>query len=197
MTGRTVRRNRMRGQRMSEAGWGELTATDTVRFERWLPGPQTRVWSWLVEPDKRALWLAGGDLPALPGEDFTLHFDHQSLSPTHEAAPAQYRHYARGIQTRHRLLVCDPPHCLRISWDEGEAGYSEVTFALTTHDDRVRLVLTHRKLTPPDRVSVASGWHAHLRILVARLQDQQPPTFWAALDGIEAAYAERLSGHDT
>ncbi|MCH8544232.1 MAG: SRPBCC family protein [Alcanivorax sp.] len=177
---------------MSEAGWGELIAPDTVRFERWLPGPQERVWSWLVEADKRALWLAGGDLPALPGEDFTLHFDHQALSPVQQAAPEQYRHYARGIQTRHRLLEYDPPHRLCISWDEGEAGYSEVTFALTTHADQVRLELTHRKLAPGDRVNVAGGWHAHLRILVARLRGEQPPAFWAAFDGIEAAYAERM-----
>lgn len=33
--------------------YGDLTANDTIRFERMLPGPIERVWAHLVEPDKR------------------------------------------------------------------------------------------------------------------------------------------------
>src|SRR5688572_29818333 len=37
-------------------------APDTVRMERLFPGPVERVWEFLVDPDKRALWLAGGPM---------------------------------------------------------------------------------------------------------------------------------------
>ena len=40
--------------------YGELLDDHTVRFERILPGPVDRVWSYLTESDKRARWLCGG-----------------------------------------------------------------------------------------------------------------------------------------
>ncbi len=41
--------------------YGELIAPDTVRFKRLLPGTIDRVWSYLVDSEKRGKWLAGGD----------------------------------------------------------------------------------------------------------------------------------------
>ena len=38
--------------------YGTLIGNNSIRFERLLPGPIERVWAYLVEPDKRALWLA-------------------------------------------------------------------------------------------------------------------------------------------
>ena len=32
----------------------------TMKLERLLPGPVERIWAYLVDPDKRAAWLAGG-----------------------------------------------------------------------------------------------------------------------------------------
>ncbi len=40
---------------MSE--YGELLDECTVRFERMLPGPIDRVWSYIVDSDKRKKWL--------------------------------------------------------------------------------------------------------------------------------------------
>ena len=37
--------------------YGELLDESTVRFERLLPGPIDRVWSYLTKSDKRAQWL--------------------------------------------------------------------------------------------------------------------------------------------
>jgi hypothetical protein len=54
-------------------------------------------------------------------------------------------------------------------------------------------VLTHRRL--PDRttmVRVASGWHAHLGVLLGRLSGQEPPPFWSTLARLEAEYDKRL-----
>jgi uncharacterized protein YndB with AHSA1/START domain len=38
--------------------YGVLTAPDTLRIERLLPGPIERVWQYLTDSDKRATWLA-------------------------------------------------------------------------------------------------------------------------------------------
>ena len=54
-------------------------------------------------------------------------------------------------------------------------------------------MLTHRRL--PDRttmVRVASGWHAHLGVLLDRLSGQEPPPFWSTLARLEAEYDKRL-----
>ncbi len=40
-------------------------APDAIRLERLLPGPIERVWAFLTESDKRARWLAAGDVEAL------------------------------------------------------------------------------------------------------------------------------------
>ena len=44
--------------------YGELLDESTVRFERMLPGPIERVWSFIVDSDKRKKWLCGGDIGA-------------------------------------------------------------------------------------------------------------------------------------
>ena len=44
--------------------YGELIDSSTVRFERMLPGPIERVWSYIVESDKRKQWLCAGDIEA-------------------------------------------------------------------------------------------------------------------------------------
>ena len=50
---------------MSAPDWaGVLTALDglVARLERLLPGPIERVWAYVTESDKRATWLAGGEM---------------------------------------------------------------------------------------------------------------------------------------
>ena len=46
---------------------GTITEAGTIRFERLLPGPIERVWAYLTESDKRAKWLAAGDMDLRPG----------------------------------------------------------------------------------------------------------------------------------
>jgi uncharacterized protein YndB with AHSA1/START domain len=70
---------------------------------------------------------------------------------------------------------------------------SEVTFELAPHGDEVTLVVTHRRL--PSRaatVSVASGWHTHLEILLARLQSRPAPGFWSTHSRLEPEYERRM-----
>ncbi len=175
--------------------YGVLLEPDAVRFERLLPGPIERVWAWLTESDKRAQWLAAGDMPQRPGAAFELQFNNGQLSAPGEAVPERYRQYDRPIASAHELLRYEPPHVLAISWGGGDEALSEVLFELASEGDKVRLVLTHRRLA--DRktmLDVSGGWHTHLAVLAAKLAGRQPPRFWALLEQAEAGYAVRLGG---
>jgi hypothetical protein len=100
-----------------------------------------------------------------------------------------------GCHFTGRVTRWDPPFVFAHTWPESEGGESEVIFALTPEGDRVRLRLTHRRLSN-DRAqltSVAAGWHTHLTILIAKLEGRAPPAFWATHTQVEAAYARALA----
>jgi hypothetical protein len=79
---------------------------------------------------------------------------------------------------------------LRYSWHLD----TEVCFELSEADGKVRLVVTHRRLSSkPLMIAVAAGWHTHLSILAARLQDRDPPSFWPTHLALERDYAEKLA----
>jgi uncharacterized protein YndB with AHSA1/START domain len=127
------------------------------------------------------------------GGRLELNFRHADLSPQSEAPPDKYKHYQDGVSTRGRITRCEPPRLLSYTWG-GEPGESEVTFELTPRDEDVLLVLTHRRLG--DRatmVSVASGWHNHLGILVNQLNGTTPQPFWSTHARLEGEYEKRLA----
>ena len=173
-------------------GYGELVEPGSLQFVRVLPGPIERVWSWLADSDKRAQWLAAGDLPARPGMPFEMRFDHASLTPDDVPAPERFRHEGGVIRSEHRLLRCEPPHVLAISWGGANEEPSEVTFELSPQGDQVRLVLTHRRLVSrATTLSVSGGWHTHLAVLAAKLAGRTPAPFWTMLEELEQDYAAR------
>lgn len=179
---------------MTVTEFGTVTAADTVRFDRLLPGPIERVWAFLTEPEKRAQWLAGGPMEMRVGGKVELHFRHADLAPHPEPTPERYRQYKDGVTTHGSITRCEPPRLLSYTWGGEPDSESEVTFELTPQDDKVRLVLTHRRLR--DRkamVSVGSGWHTHLGILADRLSGREPGPFWSALTEAEAEYKKRLA----
>jgi hypothetical protein len=45
-------------------------------------------------------------------------------------------------------------------------------------------------------VSVASGWHTHLGILIDHLNARVPPPFWSTHVRWEAEYEKRLASED-
>ncbi len=174
--------------------YGELISRDCVRFERMLPGPIERVWSFLVEPDKRALWLCGGDTEPSVGGRVEMLFDNETLSGEGDIEPPEkYKKYAGPISFSGTVIAYEPPRLLTHSWDfEGES--SEVTYELTEQDGQVKLVLTHRRLSSREEiVSVCGGWHTHLDILVDVLQEKTPRPFWKHQTAIEAEYENRVS----
>lgn len=176
---------------MSE--YGELIDASTMRFERLLPGPIERVWSYLIESDKRARWLCGGDAEPEVGGHVDMHFHNASLSKADDIAPPEkYKDMPEKVSFAGKVTRCEPPRVLAHTWEfEDEA--SEVCYELEPQGDKVRLVLTHRKLHSNELLlSVSGGWHTHLDILVDVLEGREPRPFWKTHTGLEAQYTERL-----
>lgn len=169
----------------------QLLAADTVRFERLLPGPIERVWSYLTDSEKRGQWLATGVMEQRVGSEFQLRFHHVDLSLTPLPPPERFKTYADGTTSTHRVLVCEPPRQLAITWG-GLDDPSEVTFDLAPTGEQVRLTVTHRRLKPADIAGVSGGWHTHLDVLADRLDGHLPQPFWPVFSHLLARY-ERLS----
>lgn len=164
---------------------GRLIAPAEVRFERLLPGPIETVWEFLVDPEKRALWLASGPMDLRPGGAVELRFQHRDLSPHKAVPPERFRDMdEKGHVSRERVLRVEAPRLLTISW-----GESDVTFELVPEGAKVRLVLTHRRLSDRgDLVQTSGGWHTHLAILDDRANGRTPPAFWTVFADIEGEY---------
>lgn len=181
----------------NDDSFGEFIGPGEVRFIRLLPGPIERVWAYLTDPEKRARWFAGGPMELRAGGKADLKFRHANLSPG-ETPPADYKDvHDPGVTMPCTVTHCEPPRRLSFTWAEepgrGPSKGSEVTFELTPEGTRVRLVLTHRRLaTREDQANVGSGWHLHLGILRARLEDTPPSPFWAGHARLEKEYAQRI-----
>ncbi len=171
---------------MSE--YGVVTAPDTVRIERTLPGPIERLWAYLTEPDKRAQWLAGGEMDLHAGGRVELVFRNSMLTGRYEKPPAKFaKHEGGGFEGR--VTECEPPRLLAYTWGKS----SEVRFELTPRGDKVHLVLTHRRLpSREDMVNVSGGWHAHLGLLAERLEGRTPAEFWPTVERLHAEYEQRI-----
>ncbi|WP_200954356.1 SRPBCC domain-containing protein [Rhizobacter sp. Root1221] len=166
-------------------------SASTVRMERLLPGPAERVWEFLTDPDKRALWLAGGPMELRLGGAVELHFRHADLSPVKVPTPEAYRAMEAGHVLRGTVTQIDPLHRLGFTWGPGPAA-SEVMFELVPQGNLVRLVLTHTRLADSAELrSVSGGWHTHADILEDRLRGQVPEAFWTRHAVIEAMYRQR------
>ncbi len=175
--------------------YGELLDEQTVRFERLLPGPIERVWSYLTESDKRAEWLCGGDVETVADGRVDMHFHNVSLSQASDGdipRPEKYTDMPEKMSFAGTVTRCEPPHVLHHTW-EFENENSEVCYELSEEGDKVRLVLTHRRLESKDIVlSVSGGWHTHLNVLVDVLNGDTPRPFYKMQTQLEAEYSERL-----
>jgi uncharacterized protein YndB with AHSA1/START domain len=168
----------------------QVIAPNTVRLERVLPGPIERIWSYLVEPKKRAQWFAGGPIELEPGGKMELFFKHDNL--TDEPAPERYKAAAAGIKSPGVVTRCEPPHILGFTWGDRDEA-SEVLFELRDAGDDVLLVVTHSRL--PNReemVNVGSGWHLHLMVLDDLLRGKPRRPFWTTQARLEKQYDEQL-----
>jgi uncharacterized protein YndB with AHSA1/START domain len=175
--------------------FGVVTEAGAVRFERLLPGPLEKVWSFLTDSEKRGRWLAFGEMQGRVGTPFRLEFHNTKLGPGDTDIPAKYRDNCQdGVSTHGRILAWEPGRLLSFTWAE-EGQPSEVTIELSSVGDKVRLILTHRRLGGHGMmISVAGGWHTHLEILTAQLEGRLAPDFWTRHTALEAEYDRMLGG---
>ncbi len=173
--------------------YGERLDQTTVRFERLLPGPIERVWSYLVEDKKRARWLCGGDIEQAVDGRVDMHFHNMSLSVEGDIPrPAKYRDKPEKVSFVGKVTRCVAPHLLEHTW-EFENESSVVLYELEERGDKVKLVLTHRRLDDDETVlGVCGGWHTHLNMLVDVLEENDPRPFYRMQQQFESEYAERL-----
>jgi uncharacterized protein YndB with AHSA1/START domain len=172
-------------------GHAEVTGPGTIRLERVLPGTPERVWEYLVDPELRVTWFAGGPIDLRPGGLVDLRYDHSRISD--EPVPEAFLdHRETG-----RVTACEPPRLLAFTWRDGPTA-SHVSFELAPVAGGTRLVLTHSRLDlPEDFTPAAAGWHAHLDMLEARVAGRPPAPFWAAHDRLERRYSGFANGGRT
>jgi uncharacterized protein YndB with AHSA1/START domain len=173
--------------------YGELLDESTVKFERMLPGPVERVWAYLTESEKRAQWLCGGDVETAIEGNVDMHFHNLSLSSDEDIQrPDKYKDMPEKMSFTGSVTRCEPPHVLEHTWNFGDES-SLVCYELTEESDKVRLVLTHRRLDSTDTVlSVSGGWHTHLNLLVDVLNGSKPRPFYRMQLQYESEYRRKL-----
>lgn len=166
--------------------YGVLTEPATLTIQRLLPGPIDRVWAYLTDSNLRKQWLAAGDMTLLLGAPFELVWRNDELSNPPGQRP-------EGFPAEHHLqseiTELQAPHKLGISW--GNTG--GVTFELQAQGDKVLLTIVHRRL--PDRsttLNVSAGWHMHLDVLAAKLEQQAVPEFWSGWLALKQEYTQRI-----
>jgi len=174
--------------------YGELIDASTVRFERLLPGPIDRIWAYLVDPDKRALWLCGGNTELKIGGHVDLLFNNSTLSDQPDIPPPEkYKTMDKEVSFHGTVTQCDPPRLLAHTWDF-EDQQSEVRYELAEQGDKVVLVIVHSRLNSNEEaVSACGGWHTHLGILEDVLHGVDRRAFWITHVAIEAEYEKRVS----
>jgi uncharacterized protein YndB with AHSA1/START domain len=171
------------------SAFGEITAHDSLRIERLLPGPIDRVWSYFIDADKRRLWIGGGAIEPFVGGRVEIVVDNASLSEEGDLPPAKYAGNDSKGRIEGRVTECEPPHLLAYRWSHGDDEASQVRVALEQRGERVQLTLTHERLPSRDwLLSVTAGWHTHLDILAALLAGERPASFWRSMMANEAAY---------
>ncbi|GGH10832.1 ATPase [Alsobacter metallidurans] len=173
--------------------YAQPIAADAIRIERVLPGPRERVWRYLTEPDLRRRWLAGGQFDLAQGGAVELEFHNNALTENDEPPPAEYAAHGGPSTLTGKVLACEPPAMLAFTWGE-EPASSHVRFDLAEEGDKVRLTVTHsRVLKPGMATSVSAGWHTHLDLLVAALEDRKHEGFWRSFARIQPFYAARAA----
>lgn len=168
----------------------ERLAPDTLRMERLLDAPRDAVWRWLVEPELRKQWFAGGALQPRIGGEIELVFDHDNLSADDVPYPPHYAEF-RCATARETIAEYDPPRVIAFTWDGGTEGVAR--FELFEDGARTRLVLTHSGITgPAPMANFGGGWHSHLAVLQAKLAGSVVRNFWALHAQSEAAVKAAL-----
>lgn len=171
--------------------YGTVLESGAVRFERLLPGPIERVWEFITVSEKRATWLAAGEMELRVGGKVTLNFHNARLAPQGEPVPDWLKPYTGPLTNPGRITQLSKPNLLAFTWgDTGDGSpASEVVFELKPQGSSVVLALTHRRLTSnQEGFMISCGWHTHLGVLVAQLQNGPRPAYWQKFEQVKTVY---------
>lgn len=171
---------------LADDNYGLLTEPAMLTIQRLLPGPITRIWSYLTDGDRRRQWLAAGAMEEKVGAPVDLVWRNDELTDPPGTRP-------EGFGDEHRMtcevIAIDAPHLLSISW--GSTG--GVTFTLAEKGDEVLLTIVHRRVEDPSvLLNVSAGWHSHIDVLEAKLRGTTPVPHWDNFAQLRSIYAERL-----
>ncbi len=97
---------------VQDAAYGVVIGPGTVRFERILPGPIERVWSYLTDSKKRSTWLAAGEMELRPGGQVEHIFINSKLTGHDDPPPAKYAGHLQETRMHGHILACEPPRLL-------------------------------------------------------------------------------------
>jgi uncharacterized protein YndB with AHSA1/START domain len=126
-----------------------------VYLARYYDAPIEQVWDAWTAPERLARWLAPvhGDLR--PGGDALL-----DMEP--------------GLQVRCRILDCQPPARLAVSWSHPGEADSAVELRLAASEHGTRLELEHTRLAAGIVLNYGPGWEDFLDRLGALLGGGDP-----------------------
>lgn len=134
---------------------------DALVLVRELPGPIERVWAFLTDPTLLSRWFSGGVMEG------------------HAGGEVRFEMGADG-----QVTVFEPPHVLEYTWNERERSLGDifdsiVRWELHESGERVKLTLTHKRLTKLEAVRHSAGWHAFLDRLASVAEGIEPPDLMA------------------
>jgi uncharacterized protein YndB with AHSA1/START domain len=173
-------------EKLAVNAYGVVTEPATIRIERLLPGPVSRVWSYLTDGELRRKWLAAGTMELKAGSGFELTWRNDELTDPPGARPEGF-----GAEHTMKSHIVEVDHERRLVFSWGETG--EVSFELRPDGDQVLLTLVHRRISDrPNMLMVGAGWHMHLDILAARLSGQAPEPFWDGWLRLKQEYDRRI-----
>lgn len=163
---------------------GALAPDNSLRLQRRLPGPIERVWAYLTDSDLRRQWLASGEMPLQAGASFELVWRNDELSGSPAERPEGFAAESRATC---QFIDVEPPRRMRYIWP----GVGEVTMELENADGDVLLTVTHRQLVGERLIlNVCAGWHAHLALLIARMEGTPAPSLWTTWKLVRSQYEE-------
>ncbi len=146
---------------------------NTVRLVRDLPGPIERVWAFLTDPKLLARWLSDGIVADRIGGEVR---------------------FAMGAEGR--VTAYEPPHVLEYTWNEpklarGPIFDTVVRWELAAAGNRVRLTLTHKRLSRAEAIKHGAGWHAFTDRLSASADGREPPDIVERFAQLQDEYGKR------
>jgi uncharacterized protein YndB with AHSA1/START domain len=148
---------------------------NSVTLVRDLPGPIERVWAFLTDPKFLSRWFSNG------------------VVADHVGGEARFEMGAEG-----RVTAYEPPHLLEYTWNEldrsrGSIFDTLVRWELTDAGKRVRLTLTHKRLSELEAILHSAGWHTFLDRLSASVDGREPPHTMERFAQLQSEYGKRYN----